>query len=508
MVFICEFCRKTLYCTHIDNKRYGFNMLLKGLQMKTIYQQKKRKKKRLILLCTLTALFCLLLISLLGLVYALTRRATIEIHAKDAEIIQGEALPDSFEADVALKGSEHVILNLKGFYTSGDLLKELKAGKDYTVSCSADPNAEGEYPITVTLSDTLKKKLAGGKWAKHLKLTTEDGTFTVKNPVGEWEGNRFRRYDGSYITNDFVVSKNQTYYFDNDGNMVTGWQTIQNSTYHFTDEGAMERSTWAEQDGSRYYLGENGAALTGWQTLDGSTYYFDANGKMATGEVYLGLTLCTFDENGKLISKKGIQADPSKPMVALTFDDGPGPRTSELLAQLEKYNAHATFFMLGQKVPSYPDVIKKMKSIGCELGNHSYDHADLSKLDPAGIQSQMSRTNDGIRNITGSGATLMRPPYGAINSTVAANAGLPMILWNIDTLDWKTRNAQSTIDAVMNKVKDGDIILMHDIHTETVDAALKLIPKLQSEGYQLVTVSELAAAKGKHLLNGNTYTDF
>ena len=197
-----------------------------------------------------------------------------------------------------------------------------------------------------------------------------------------------------------------------------------------------------------------------------------------------------------------------KPRIALTFDDGPGPRTSELLAQLEKYNAHATFFMLGQKVPSYPDVIKKMKSIGCELGNHSYDHADLSKLDPAGIQSQMSRTNDGIRNITGSGATLMRPPYGAINSTVAANAGLPMILWNIDTLDWKTRNAQSTIDAVMSKVKDGDIILMHDIHTETVDAALKLIPKLQSEGYQLVTVSELAAAKGKHLLNGNTYTDF
>ena len=80
--------------------------------------------------------------------------------------------------------------------------------------------------------------------SKHLKLTTEDGTFTVKNPVGEWEGTRFRRYDGSYITNDFVVSKNQTYYFDNDGNMVTGWQTIQNSTYHFTDEGAMERSTW------------------------------------------------------------------------------------------------------------------------------------------------------------------------------------------------------------------------------------------------------------------------
>ena len=470
-------------------------------------RRRKRRHRRLIL-PVLFVLLCLLSAGALYLAYTLTRPASIEIQAKNAQILQGETAPADWSAKVHLTGNEHAVLDWKKFYTAKDLLKDLKSGGDYTVSCQPDPNAEGEYPITITLSDQLTQKLQSRTWSKHLKLTTEDGTFTVKNPVGEWEGNRFRRYDGSYITNDFVVSKNQTYYFDNDGNMVTGWQTIQNSTYHFTDEGAMERSTWAEQDGSRYYLGENGAALTGWQTLDGSTYYFDANGKMATGEVYLGLTLCTFDENGKLISKKGIQADPSKPMVALTFDDGPGPRTSELLAQLEKYNAHATFFMLGQKVPSYPDVIKKMKSIGCELGNHSYDHADLSKLDPAGIQSQMSRTNDGIRNITGSGATLMRPPYGAINSTVAANAGLPMILWNIDTLDWKTRNAQSTIDAVMNKVKDGDIILMHDIHTETVDAALKLIPKLQSEGYQLVTVSELAAAKGKHLLNGNTYTDF
>ena len=85
---------------------------------------------------------------------------------------------------------------------------------------------------------------------------------------------------------------------------------------------------------------------------------------------------------------------------------------------------------------------------------------------------------------------------------------MPMILWNIDTLDWKTRNAQSTIDAVMKDVKDGDIILMHDIHSETIDAALQLIPRLQAEGYQLVTVSELAASKGKTLLNGETYTDF
>ena len=470
-------------------------------------RRRKRRQRRLIL-PILFFLLCLLSAGALYLAYTLTRPASIEIQAKNAQILQGETAPADWSAKVHLTGNEHAVLDWKKFYTAKDLLKDLKSGGDYTVSCQPDPNAEGEYPITITLSDQLTQKLQSRTCSKHLKLTIKEGVFTVKNPIGEWEDNRFRKYDGTYVTNDFVVSKNQTYYFNQDGVMVTGWQTINNATYHFNDEGAMETSTWADGDNARYYLGENGAALTGWQDLDGSTYYFDANGKMATGDIYLGLTRCSFDENGKLISKTESQIDPNKPAIALTFDDGPGPRTMELLAQLEKYNAHATFFMLGQKVSSYPDAIRKMQEIGCELGNHSYDHPDLSKLDAAGIQSQISQTNEGIRGIAGNGATVLRPPYGAISSTLSSNAGMPMILWNIDTLDWKTRNAQSTIDAVMKDVKDGDIILMHDIHSETIDAALQLIPKLQAEGYQLVTVSELAASKGKTLLNGETYTDF
>lgn len=208
------------------------------------------------------------------------------------------------------------------------------------------------------------------------------------------------------------------------------------------------------------------------------------------------------------MSKKESSIDPKKPMVALTFDDGPGKRTGELLAQLEKYNAHATFFMLGQKVSSYPDVVKKMKEIGCELGNHSYSHQNLAKASVAGITDELGKTNAGIAQIAGEGATVMRPPYGAISDTLKATVGMPMILWNIDTLDWKTRNAQKTIETTMNNVDDGDIILLHDIHTESVDAALQLIPKLQEAGYQLVTVSELAAAKGVTLENGGRYTDF
>ena len=241
--------------------------------------------------------------------------------------------------------------------------------------------------------------------------------------------------------------------------------------------------------------GDNGAAVLGWQTIEDDDYYFDNSGIMATGEVQVGLVKCTFSKKGKLKSKGDVNIDASKPMVALTFDDGPGERTGELLAQLEKYNAHATFFMQGKNIPGKEDFVKKMKETGCELGNHSYDHPQLTKLSADKIANQIGTTNDLIQQAAGSTATVMRPPYGAINDTVRSSVGLPMILWSIDTLDWKTRNAQSSIDTVMNDVQDGDVILMHDIHTESIDAALVLIPKLEEAGYQLVTVSEMAKAK-------------
>lgn len=195
-------------------------------------------------------------------------------------------------------------------------------------------------------------------------------------------------------------------------------------------------------------------------------------------------------------------------MVALTFDDGPGERTGELLAQLEKYNAHATFFMQGKNIPGKEDFVKKMKEIGCELGNHSYDHPQLTKLSADKIANQIGTTNDLIQQAAGSTATVMRHLMVQSMISVRSSVGLPMILWSIDTLDWKTRNAQSSIDTVMNDVQDGDVILMHDIHTESIDAALVLIPKLEEAGYQLVTVSEMAKAKGVALQNGEKYVDF
>ena len=205
----------------------------------------------------------------------------------------------------------------------------------------------------------------------------------------------------------------------------------------------------------------------------------------------------------------GSYVDPSKPAIALTFDDGPNPSTTNrLLDILEQSGAKATFFMLGNLVSGGPDCIKRMKELGMEIGSHTYDHTQLTKLSAEGVQSQVQRTNDNVNKIIGEKPTVMRPPYGAYNATVKAGAGVPIILWSVDTLDWKSRNADSVCEVVRKNVRDGSIILFHDIYGTSVDAVERLIPELQRQGYQLVTVSELAAAKGKEMEPGGVYTNF
>lgn len=434
------------------------------------------------------------------------KTAVVELSVKDVDIMLGEELP-SFQTEVKISEDEDAVLDKKSDYTAMDFVNDLKEGKGYVLKSKADPHVEGSYQIKVKLDDDVAKKIEKD-WKRHIEFTVKNGKCKVRNPVGVWDGDKFKKYDGSYVQSAFVESMAKMYYFGEDGVKVTGWQRINDKSYYFDKEGIMQKSTWKKKGDDKYYLGKNGAALTGWHKIKKTTYYFDNEGKMATGEVSIGLARCTFDEKGKLVSKEDAVIDPNRPMVALTFDDGPGNRTNEILTQLEAYHAHATFFMLGQKISSFKDEVKKMEKIGCELGNHSYDHTSLTKLSADGVKDQMSKTNKRIEQAAGHGATVMRPPYGAINDTAKSNVGLPMILWNIDTLDWKTRNAKKTIDTVMKYVGDGDIILMHDIHSESVDAALKLIPMLQEKGYQLVTVSEMAEAKGKKLENGGKYTDF
>ncbi len=438
---------------------------------------------------------------------ATASRQEVSIYLKlnEASILQGEELP-AFGIEGELVGNGDVILDGESGYTAEDLLKDFESGKGYAVTCEADVATEGEYPMHLKLSDEIQAAL-GKEWMGLVRVDTLDAMLTVKNAVGEWDGDRFRKYDGSYVTNDFVVSKGNTYYFDGEGNKATGWVDAGGVRYYMDGDG-IRKTGWVDVDDSRYYLEGDGHMVTGWKDIEEKTYYFDQEGKMAKGELYIGMTKCSFDKEGVLTSMEDSDVDPARPMIALTFDDGPGKRTGELLEVLAANHAHATFFMQGKNVPRYQNEVKRMKEIGCELGSHSFDHPDLSKMDAAGIRDQIDRTNQNLKDAAGQPASVLRPPYGAIGSTLKSVAGLPLILWNIDTLDWKTRNAQATIDNVMQKVKDGDIVLMHDIHTESIDAAIVLIPKLIEAGYQLVTVSELAAARGIGMQNGTSYTDF
>ncbi len=208
-------------------------------------------------------------------------------------------------------------------------------------------------------------------------------------------------------------------------------------------------------------------------------------------------------------ASSGRTIDPSKPMVALTFDDGPqasvGNRIMDCLAQ---YGGKATFFMVGERVPAFAAEVQRMVAEGHEVANHSMNHKYLQKLGAADIQSQVTRCNDAIESVCGVRPRVMRLPGGNHNATVLANTHMPMIQWNIDTLDWKTRNADKTVNAVLSKVKDGDIVLMHELYSQTGDAALRIIPELANRGFQMVTVSEMAAAKGYDLQAGKLYSYF
>ncbi|GEM_PF-551973 len=187
--------------------------------------------------------------------------------------------------------------------------------------------------------------------------------------------------------------------------------------------------------------------------------------------------------------------------VALTFDDGPSKEvTPRILNTLEQHEAKATFFMIGNQAKALPETAQQVAAAGHEIGNHTMDHADLSKLNSENIHKKIDDAADSIEQATGIRTYFVRPPYGAYNDTVlndAANQSDSLILWSIDSLDWKSRNANAVISEVQKKITPGAIILMHDIHPSTADALPRLLDWLESQGYQFVTVSQLLKMQGQ-----------
>lgn len=197
--------------------------------------------------------------------------------------------------------------------------------------------------------------------------------------------------------------------------------------------------------------------------------------------------------------------DKSKKMIALTFDDGPNYNTSKVIDVLNKYDIKATFFVLGSRTINNKDILKKMADSGMEIGNHTYNHLLLTKYDENKIRSEIEDTSEVIYSATKKRPKLLRPSYGSVNNKIKKVANMPIIIWDIDTLDWKYHNSKRITSRVVNKVRDGDIILMHDIYSASLNALSNIIPILQDNGYEFVTIDELFYYKGISLENGKVY---
>ncbi|WP_084637233.1 polysaccharide deacetylase family protein [Neomicrococcus aestuarii] len=181
--------------------------------------------------------------------------------------------------------------------------------------------------------------------------------------------------------------------------------------------------------------------------------------------------------------------------IALTFDDGPGPYTQQLLDTLGEYNAKATFFVVGSNVDRYTETLMREAAEGHEIGNHTWSHRSLPTLSEDGVSDELESTSDAISNVLGYAPQLVRPPYGATSPTVNQLTHSPVVLWDVDTLDWKSRNAAAVVDEAVTGAHAGAIVLMHDIHSSTVNAVPEILKQLSGQGYEFVTVSQLLASK-------------
>ncbi len=214
------------------------------------------------------------------------------------------------------------------------------------------------------------------------------------------------------------------------------------------------------------------------------------------------------DEIKADVSIIDVQIEKDKPMVALTFDDGPSAHTERLLDIFQEYGGKGTFFVLGNTLDNRSESLKRMVLQGHEIGNHSWSHRQFTSIGTEEVRDQIMMTRAKIYDITGVDCKIVRPPYGACNDSIrelGKELGVSFVNWSIDTLDWKSKNADAVYNEIMNDVGDGHIILCHDLHKTTVDAMESVIPDLIAKGYQLVTVTELLTCRGGEISAGKMY---
>ncbi len=222
--------------------------------------------------------------------------------------------------------------------------------------------------------------------------------------------------------------------------------------------------------------------------------------------------MLSMDEIYEKLKPPLVQDSAGVKYIALTFDDGPSSEnTPKLLDALDKYNAKATFFLVGNRISNSAEIVKRMHDSGQQIGNHTFDHANLTNLNSEDIVSEIMKTSDLINSITGSRPTLVRPPYGEFNDItngICKLNGSAVMLWDVDTEDWNNQNIDAVYNHIVNNANDGDVVLLHDLYQTSVDAAIKLLHDLSNKGYKFVTIDELAFIKNKTIKSGVVYSSF
>ena len=326
-----------------------------------------------------------------------------------------------------------------------------KPGADSSVKTTEQTGASAG----TTVSRTTETQSTAG---------TQGSTETAGTAQGVTETPAAQMTDETVSADDTAVKGTTDYTAEG----INGWNDSESGRWYKTAEGQQYMSGWKTLDGNRYFFKADGFAATGWEMADdGNMYYFNEDG--------------TWDSTQK------------QKLVALTYDDGPSWNTDLILDVLGQYNAKATFFVVGvNQADFYTSELLREYNEGMEIANHTYEHV-IYEL---------------IKSLTGYDMTLLRSPGGGTNDTVHEFVNKPLIQWDVDTLDWQTRDAENTLATIKEQVRDGSVILMHDLYQATAEATVNIVPTLYHMGYKMVTVSELAEAYGYTLENGVEYYSF
>ncbi|MBO4579625.1 MAG: polysaccharide deacetylase family protein [Clostridiales bacterium] len=251
-----------------------------------------------------------------------------------------------------------------------------------------------------------------------------------------------------------------------------GWQTRDGKTVFVGSDGNVVTDGVGEADGKQYLIKDGKPAGEGRQLIDNNIYYLAEDG-LITRAVY-----------------------GDKPMVALTFDDGPSKYTEKILDVFNEYNQKATFFINGEDVDDHKNAVIREYNEGFLIGNHTQNHKVLTKLSKKDINEQLDLTDDIVYDLVGTRTKYLRPPGGSVDEKVKSTVNKPIINWSVDTKDWSHDNAGKTLREVKKSTKDGSIVLMHDRMKSTAEAVKEIVPELIGRGYQLVTIEEISLLRG------------